>query len=105
MKAAVVDKKTDAGPAKLQPAVRPMNHCVTAFINANLPLGVTNERVPLTLDILRSPWPHREEIKTGPSSEHAKIQAALHCPDCYMFGPSPRLRSRNMLSFAARHKF
>ena len=53
-------RETD--PANLQPAVRPLNHRVAAFIRENPPLDMPDESVTRALDILESPWPRREEI-------------------------------------------
>ena len=53
-------RKTD--PADLQPAIRPLNHRVAAFIREHPPFDVPEDRITRALDILESPWPRREEI-------------------------------------------
>lgn len=52
-------RETD--PINLQPAVRPLNERVAAFIRENLHQDVPESSVTKALDILASPWPRREE--------------------------------------------
>ena len=56
------DWMRETDPANLQPAIRPLNHRVEAFIRENTPHGIPEEHVEKALDILASPWPRREEI-------------------------------------------
>ncbi len=56
------DWTRETDPANLQPAVRPLNHRVAAFIREYPPLDVPDERLTRALDILESPWPRREEM-------------------------------------------
>ena len=53
-------RETD--PANLQPAIRPLNHRVAAFIRANIPPGISEDSLNRALDILESPWPRRDEV-------------------------------------------
>ena len=52
----------ETDPANTQPAVRPLNHRVAAFIRDHPPLDAREEGVTRALDILESPWPRREEV-------------------------------------------
>ena len=56
------DWMRETDPANLQPSVRPLNHRVAAFIRANPPLDMSEERLNRALDILESPWSRREEM-------------------------------------------
>ena len=56
------DWMRETDPANIQPAVRPLNHRVAAFIRKYHPLDVPEERMKRALDILESPWPRREEM-------------------------------------------
>ena len=56
----LLDWMRETDPANLQPSVRPLNHRVAAFIRANPPLDMSEERLNRALDI--SPWPRREEV-------------------------------------------
>ena len=56
------DWMRETDPANLQPAIRPLNHRVAAFIREHPPLDVPEDRMTRALDILESPWPRREEI-------------------------------------------
>ena len=56
------DWMRETDPANLQPAVRPLNHQVAAFIREHLPLDIPEDRLNQALDILESPWPRREEM-------------------------------------------
>ena len=55
------DWMRETDPANLQPSVRPLNHRVAAFLRANPPLDMPEERSNRALDVLESPWPRREE--------------------------------------------
>ena len=52
----------ETDPAKLQPKVRPLNQRVAEFIRANRPADDEAREVNRALNILKSPWPRREEI-------------------------------------------
>ncbi|WP_376098142.1 helicase-related protein [Roseomonas sp. CCTCC AB2023176] len=54
------DALTD--PANLQPAVRPLNRQVAAFLRAHPVPGMETGMLTRALDILESPWPRREEM-------------------------------------------
>ena len=56
------DWMRETDPANLQPAIRPLNHRVAAFIREHPPFDVPEDRMTRALDILESPWPRREEI-------------------------------------------
>ena len=56
------DWMRETDPANLQPSVRPLNHRVAAFIRANPPFDISEERLNRALDILESPWPRRKEM-------------------------------------------
>ena len=56
------DWMRETDPANLQPAVRPLNHRVAAFIRGHPPPDVSEEDMTRALDILESPWPRREEL-------------------------------------------
>jgi len=48
-------------PANLQPAVRPLNRQVAAFLRAHPPRELAADKLAHALDILEAPWPRREE--------------------------------------------
>ena len=58
----LLDWMRETDPANLQPPIRPLNHRVAAFIRANPPSGMSEDRSNRALDILESPWPRREEM-------------------------------------------
>lgn len=48
-------------PATLQPAIRPLNRQVAAFLRARPPRDLAPARLAHALDVLEAPWPRREE--------------------------------------------
>ena len=58
----LLDWMRETDPANLQPSVRPLNHRVAAFIRANPPPDISEDRLNRALDILESPWPRRDEV-------------------------------------------
>ena len=58
----LLDWMRETDPANLQPYIRPLNRRIAAFIRANLPPDMPEERLNQALDILESPWPRREEV-------------------------------------------
>ena len=50
-----------ADPANLQPQVRLLNRQIAAFIRAHPPNDLDPDKLNKALDILKSPWPRREE--------------------------------------------
>jgi len=51
----------ETDPANLQPKIRKLNRDVAAFLRANPPADVEQERLHRCLDAVESPWPRREE--------------------------------------------
>lgn len=51
----------ETDPANLQPRIRKLNRDVAAFLRANAPPDVDQERLNRALDAVESPWPRREE--------------------------------------------
>jgi hypothetical protein len=51
----------ETDPANLQPKIRKLNRDVAAFLRANPPPFVEQERLHRCLDAIESPWPRREE--------------------------------------------
>jgi hypothetical protein len=51
----------ETDPANLQPKIRKLNRDVAAFLRANPPSDVEQERLDRCLDAIESPWPRREE--------------------------------------------
>ncbi len=51
----------ETDPANLQPRIRKLNRDVAAFLRANAPADVDQQRFHRCLDAIESPWPRREE--------------------------------------------
>ena len=51
----------ETDPANLQPKIRKLNRDVAAFLRANPPSDVEQERLDRCLDAIEAPWPRREE--------------------------------------------
>lgn len=51
----------ETDPANLQPKIRKLNRDVAAFLRANPPADIEQERLHRCLDAIESPWPRREE--------------------------------------------
>lgn len=51
----------ETDPANLHPKVRKLNRDVAAFLRANPPADVAQDRLHHCLDAVESPWPRREE--------------------------------------------
>ncbi len=50
-------------PAQLQPRLALLNRQVAAFLRAHPPPGIDQARFTHALNVLESPWPHREEAQ------------------------------------------
>jgi superfamily II DNA/RNA helicase len=51
----------ETDPANLQPKIRKLNRDVAAFLRANPPADIAQDRLHRCLDAVESPWPRREE--------------------------------------------
>ena len=51
----------ETDPINLQPKIRPLNIKVADFIRNNVPLNIDQQKVDLSLEIIESPWPRRDE--------------------------------------------
>ena len=69
----LADWMRQTNPKNLQPRVRPLNHSVADFIRDNTPTGIDQDDMTRALNIVETPWTHREEAmlrKWFNSDEH-----------------------------------
>jgi hypothetical protein len=80
-------------PANLLPKIRPLNRQVSQFLRTNQPSDVPQEKFSRVMDILKAPWPRREENMLRESyereSESAKTKAVRLIEEIDAIGLEP----------------